>query len=289
MADYRQIHTKIWKDGWFIELSDQEKLLFIYLFSNERASIAGLYELALRVICFETGLDKRTVEAALAKFSKAGKAHYENGIVWVVNLRKYNENSSPKVTARLSKDLAAVADCPIKRRYLAYYNPIESDGYGIDTVSIPVLKSTSEQEQEQEHEQEQEQERGADAPPPPADPKPKAAKAPNPAAVEAFRAAANTYPNKALWQSMAEAVGDQPDDVAFWQQVVGAWIAKGYNPQNVAGMFDFFKRRELPAAGSATKTPAPVRKYDPTLSPEELALKARIKAHKEQQAQHANR
>lgn len=166
MADYRQIHTKIWKDGWFIELSDQEKLLFIYLFSNERASIAGLYELALRVICFETGLDKRTVEAALAKFSKAGKAHYENGIVWVVNLRKYNENSSPKVTARLSKDLAAVADCPIKRRYLAYYNPIESDGYGIDTVSIPVLKSTS--EQEQEHEQEQEQEKHAgDKPPAP--------------------------------------------------------------------------------------------------------------------------
>ena len=168
MADYRQIHTKIWKDGWFIDLSDQEKLLFIYLFSNERASIAGMYELPVKIMSFETGMDRKVVEAALAKFSKAGKVHYENGLVWVVNLRKYNENSSPKVAARLCKDLATISDCQLKRRYLAFYNPIESDGYGIDRVSIPKPEQPSEQEHEQEHEHEQEneqeQELGAEAP-----------------------------------------------------------------------------------------------------------------------------
>lgn len=167
MADYRQIHTKIWKDGWFSDLSAEEKLLFVYLFSNERASVAGMYELPIKVICFESGLDRKAVDAALNKFDRAGKVHHENGIVWVVNLRKYNENNSPKVAARLNKDLAAVSDCRLKRRYLVYYNPIESSGYGMDTVSIPKPESVSEQEHEQETEQEQEQESiGANAPAP---------------------------------------------------------------------------------------------------------------------------
>ncbi len=44
MADFRNIHTHIWKDAWFCELQPDEKLLFIYLFSNERASVCGMYE-----------------------------------------------------------------------------------------------------------------------------------------------------------------------------------------------------------------------------------------------------
>ena len=42
MPGYRQLHTHIWSDNWFAELEPDLKLLFIYLFSNERASICGL-------------------------------------------------------------------------------------------------------------------------------------------------------------------------------------------------------------------------------------------------------
>lgn len=31
MANYRQIHTQIWRDNWFLDLEADEKLLFIYL------------------------------------------------------------------------------------------------------------------------------------------------------------------------------------------------------------------------------------------------------------------
>ena len=73
MADYRQIHTRIWKDSWFLALNPDQKLLFIYLFSNERASVAGVYELPLQVICFETGLDSSVVDAGLRAFSPIWK------------------------------------------------------------------------------------------------------------------------------------------------------------------------------------------------------------------------
>ena len=45
MANYRQIHTQIWRDNWFLDLEADEKLLLIYLFSNDNSNQAGIYEL----------------------------------------------------------------------------------------------------------------------------------------------------------------------------------------------------------------------------------------------------
>jgi hypothetical protein len=49
-------------DQWFAELSAEEKLLFVYLFSNERASVSGLYESPIRVMAFETSLGEKYAE-----------------------------------------------------------------------------------------------------------------------------------------------------------------------------------------------------------------------------------
>src|SRR3972149_7999433 len=103
MANYRQIHVSIWKDEWFLDLDPDEKLLFIYLFSNESASLAGIYKLALKVIAFETNLPIDFVKKTLAKFEKAGKVYYREGVIWVKNLRKYNRGSS-KVDIRIQTD-----------------------------------------------------------------------------------------------------------------------------------------------------------------------------------------
>lgn len=157
MADYRQIHTRIWKDSWFLGLAPAEKLLFIYLFANERASVAGIYELPRPVICFETGLDQAVVKAGLETFVAAGKAFYDDEIVWVVNLRKYNDSGSSKVKVRLDKDFATVRDGTVKTLYAQHYQlsyPIQQE----DRAQIPYPSTESEQEQEKDKEKEQEQE-----------------------------------------------------------------------------------------------------------------------------------
>lgn len=156
MADYRQIHTRIWKDSWFLGLAPVEKLLFIYLFSNERASVAGIYELPLPVIGFETGLDEIVVKAGLQTFATAGKVFYEDGVVWVVNLRKYNDSGSRKVKVKIDKDFTAVPDGVVKTLYAQHYQlgyPIQQK----NKAQIPYPATESEQEQEQEKEKEQEQ------------------------------------------------------------------------------------------------------------------------------------
>jgi len=144
MANYRQIHVSIWKDEWFLDLEPSEKLLFIYLFSNEATSLAGIYKLPMKVILFETGLDRKFVEDTLAKFELVNKVFYENGIVWVLNMRRYHETSSIKVQHRINHDIALIPDCPLKIRYL----------YGMDTR--PQLK---EEEEEEEEEKEKEKEK----------------------------------------------------------------------------------------------------------------------------------
>lgn len=150
MANYRQIHVSIWKDSWFLDLEPDEKLLFIYLFSNESASLSGLYKLALKVICFETCLDKAFVTKTLAKFEKADKVYYRDDTVWVKNMTKYNRGST-KVELRVISDVNDIPDCELKRMYLANgkteprHQPKEipqqpeepPSEYPIDTVSIP--------------------------------------------------------------------------------------------------------------------------------------------------------
>lgn len=165
MANYRQIHTCIWKDAWFFDLEPDHKLLWVYLFSNERANLAGLYDIHKKIIAFETGLSLQSIDAGFAAFTKAGKAYYEDGWVWVPNLIKYNTGSlnSDKIRTHIVGILAHIADSPLKTRCIGYYNSRVDAGYRIDTLSVRYTNGY--QEHEQEHEQIQEQEHnGADAP-----------------------------------------------------------------------------------------------------------------------------
>jgi len=142
----------MWKDEWFLDLEPSDKLLFIYLFSNERACLIGLYDIPIKVIAFETGLDEEYIKKALAKFENARKVRYVDGWIWIPNLMRYNAKNvqSPKIQGHIKNALAEVPDCELKRLWIEYYNGTVSYRYRIDTVCIPNLHE-QEQEQEQEH------------------------------------------------------------------------------------------------------------------------------------------
>lgn len=145
MANFRQIHITIWKDPWFLALHPPHKLLYIYLFSNERTSVSGLYEIAPAVINFETGLEQEHVDTGLAYFSDSEKIEYENDVMWVRNLRKYNATSSEKVKTRILADVQQVPDGIVKQHYIEHYKDDGIPyGYPMDTVSIryPAAQNT---------------------------------------------------------------------------------------------------------------------------------------------------
>ena len=61
-----------------------------------------------------------------------------------------------------------------------------------------------------------------------------------------FRENAHRYPPKAWYTKIAETVGEKPEDLEFWGQVVLAYIGLGWNPGNVSNMLAYYEKREIP-------------------------------------------
>jgi hypothetical protein len=151
MAGYRQFHTKFWKDAWVIDLDPLERYLFSYLFTNEQSSISGIYELPIKIIQNETGLDLPFIKKTMQKFQDAKKVFYRDNIVWVVKMMQHHKNASPKTMTKVNNDISWIPDCDVKTAYLYYQ---KTGIYSIDIVSIlnsesvSVIKSESSSESE---------------------------------------------------------------------------------------------------------------------------------------------
>lgn len=166
MANYRQIHTKIWRDNWFLELDADEKLLFIYLFSNDNSNLAGIYELNERIIQLETGLDKTRIREILNKFELANKVHFQDGIVWIVNMQKYHSNAGVKVQKNIECIILDLPDCEIKQKYYIA-NGIDLENTlseNSDTLSYNKSKSKRESKSKNESKSESDPPEGATCP-----------------------------------------------------------------------------------------------------------------------------
>jgi phage terminase small subunit len=144
VAIFRKIHVTFWSDTFTSELSNDRKLFYLYLLTNERTKQCGIYEISKRQISFDLGCSIDTVSKHLQYFIKIGKIQYSDTTneVAIKNWKKFNYSTSPKVVKCIESELKE-----IKNKVLIEY--ISS----IDTVS------QEEEEEEEEEEQEEEQEK----------------------------------------------------------------------------------------------------------------------------------
>lgn len=103
MAKNRYVNTKFWSDGFIVELDPLERYLFLYLLTNEHTNIAGVYELPLRVMAFESGIDREMLQKMLARFS--GKIEYIDGWVCIKNFTRHQKTTSRKVITGIEAHL----------------------------------------------------------------------------------------------------------------------------------------------------------------------------------------
>lgn len=96
----RSINTRIWCDEWFEELTPSQKLLWLYLLTNQLTNMLGVYEISFKKISFETGLNSDTITKAFEGFERDGKAFYFNGFVVLINwLKNQSLNTNMRVSA----------------------------------------------------------------------------------------------------------------------------------------------------------------------------------------------
>lgn len=104
----RVIHTKVWKDEYFAGLTVFEKLLFVYLLTNDRVNISGIYELTNREIMFDLAVPEDVLNEAKSKLENDSKFCFYQGWVAIVNCYKYQTYKGNKNEVCRQKELQLV-------------------------------------------------------------------------------------------------------------------------------------------------------------------------------------
>jgi hypothetical protein len=65
-------------------------------------------------------------------------------------------------------------------------------------------------------------------------------------AIEIYRRVTGRYPARAGEALVLEAEIESEADRRRWEQVIRCYIGCGWNPQNLSGMLDYYRRGELP-------------------------------------------
>ena len=112
MAKNRYFNTRFWSDNFIVGLNPLERYLFMYFLLNEHTNICGVYEIPLRTMAFETGIDHEMLPKMIERFK--GKIEYIDNWVWIVNFVKYQSTGSEYTQKGIKRCFAEVPE-PIQK------------------------------------------------------------------------------------------------------------------------------------------------------------------------------
>ena len=107
MAKQRMVNGKFWSDAYVRTLEKMERYLFLYFLTNEHTNIAGIYELPIDIICFETKLEEKETLFIINKLEKDKKINYKKNWIYVINFIK-NQNLNPSVITGIKRVLSEI-------------------------------------------------------------------------------------------------------------------------------------------------------------------------------------
>tara|TARA_R110000803_G_scaffold109610_1_gene177983 strand:- start:874 stop:1539 length:666 start_codon:yes stop_codon:yes gene_type:complete len=124
MATFRKLHTTFWVDPFVEDLTQEQKLFYLYLITNTKTKQSGIYEISKRHISYETGFAVKQVIELLAFFEERGKIYYseETNEIAICNWNKFNYNSSYQSITCIHTDLQEIKNLElIKQMYTGDY------------------------------------------------------------------------------------------------------------------------------------------------------------------------
>jgi len=147
----RGFQTELWTDPFIQGLSPEAKLLFIYLWTNKHCNQAGLYEITLKTMAFDTGLPQESLPSLLKQLEPKVSWYPEQNLIWVRNFLKRQCKSQSFLIAA-AKCLKNIGNNGLMEEFVQYNQslnllPLCQDGggavlppshHGGDTVHNPV-------------------------------------------------------------------------------------------------------------------------------------------------------
>lgn len=92
--EYTPVHNRFWADGWVRQLNALDRYLFLYLLTNGRAKLTGVYELPIDLMASESGIDEKDLRISMLQRLEP-KIYYKEGWVIIINYQGHSVNSSP--------------------------------------------------------------------------------------------------------------------------------------------------------------------------------------------------
>ena len=151
---YSKVFVKIWHSKDFRTLSEEGKMLFLYLLTSPHRNMGGFYYLPLPYLCFDVGLDEKRVSKAFEELTDKDMALYDFD-AQVVLIKKwfcYNPIENENQAKGLNKQLAEIPKSKLFKPFVncvkEYCKYIESILKGFDipfrnpseTLSEPYTK-----------------------------------------------------------------------------------------------------------------------------------------------------
>jgi len=105
MSKKRYVSTTFWRDEYVSNLDPIEKLLFLYLLTNPDTNISGVYQLPIKIMATDTGIDKDMLTKIIGRFQDDDKVMYQDGWVVVKNFIKHQNYNSISVKTGIEREL----------------------------------------------------------------------------------------------------------------------------------------------------------------------------------------
>lgn len=86
----RILHTRFWSDPYIQSLTPTERAIFLYLLTNSKVNMCGIYEITAREISFETGYPEEEIIRIVKKFKEDKKIFTYKAWICILNHEKYN-------------------------------------------------------------------------------------------------------------------------------------------------------------------------------------------------------
>ena len=115
----RGFQTELWTDPFIQGLSPEAKLLFIYLWTNKHCNQAGLYEISLKTMAFDTGLSNESLPGLLSQLEPKVAWFAEQNLVWVKNFLKRQCKSQSFLIAA-AKCLLSIKNKNLVEEFMKY-------------------------------------------------------------------------------------------------------------------------------------------------------------------------
>lgn len=131
----RTVHTRFWQDEFINTLTAKEKLLFIYLITNDRTSLTGMYELPDKYIRADIDMTQKELDVAKGKLSENNKILFHSSWIKIINHDKFNSYTGEKIDVAKEKEMAL-----LPKELIEYQCPTDTS---IDTSSDTPNKDIS--------------------------------------------------------------------------------------------------------------------------------------------------